>query len=582
MPARQQLCIAISGLIVLSVMMARSEESPAKELTPAEKTAAARRQMIGTIPPTEAHDLLKAKPEAVEAWKDMRFGMFICWGPVSLTGKEIGWSRGSETPIKEYDNLYKQWNPDKFDAREWVKIVKETGARYIVFLLKHHDGFCLWDTKQTNYNIMNGPFKRDVLKEVAAACREQGIGLFPYYSTCDWHHPDFPMNGWKETRPVSNLDRYTNYLEAQIKELITGYGPFVGIWFDVPQCFDRARGERVIRFVRTLQPDIIVNNRTGAPGDFDTPEQNVGGFQNMRPWESCMTLGTQWSWKPDDKLKPYSEAIRILVRCATGDGNLALNTNPMPDGRIEPRQVEIFLKIGQWMKQYGHSIYGTRGGPVKPAKWGGTTRKDKTIYVHVLQWWPDGVLTLPALPRKVLSHSVLTGGEASLEQTDSAITITVAAKHRDAVDTIIELNLDASAMDIPATSVKVMRHGKSATASGEWNGDYSADKAFDDDETTRWGGAPLSKTGWLAVDLGRPQTITGAVIWEYETRVQKFRLQFKENETWTTLVEGTTLGTFQTTFKPITAQHVRLEILEATNVPSIYEFHLTTSTTATK
>jgi alpha-L-fucosidase len=539
-------------------------------------------QALGIDRPTEVQDLLKAKPEAVEAWKDMRFGMFICWGPVSLTGKEIGWSRGSPTPIEEYDALYKKWSPDKFDAREWMAVVKETGARYVVFLLKHHDGFCLWDTKQTDYNIMNGPFKRDVLKEVATACREQGIGLFPYYSTCDWHHPDFPMTGWTKTRPVSNLDRYTQYLEAQIKELITGYGPFVGIWFDVPQGFDRARGERVIRFVRALQPDIIVNNRTGAPGDFDTPEQHIGGFQNIRPWESCMTLGTQWSWKPDDKLKPFSEAIRILVRCAAGDGNLALNASPMPDGRMEPRQVESFLKIGQWMKQYGHSLYGTRGGPVKPAKWGGTTRKDKTLYVHVLHWWPDGVLTLPALSRKVLSHSVLTGGEASLEQTDRAITITVAAEHRHAVDTIIELNLDASAMDIPTTSVKVMRHGKSATASGEWSGDYSADKAFDDDETTRWGGAAPSRTGWLAVDLGSPKTITGAAIWEYETRVQKFRLQFKENETWTTLVEGTTLGTFQTTFKPITAQHVRLEILEAANAPSIYEFHLTTSTTATK
>jgi alpha-L-fucosidase len=125
-------------------------------------------------------DLLTAKPEAVEAWKDMRFGMFICWGPVSLTGQEIGWSRGNQTPIKEYDDLYKRWNPDKFDAREWVKVAKDTGARYIVFLLKHHDGFCLWNTKQTDYNIMNGPFKRDITKELAAACREQGIGFVPY------------------------------------------------------------------------------------------------------------------------------------------------------------------------------------------------------------------------------------------------------------------------------------------------------------------------------------------------------------------------------------------------------------------
>ena len=180
-------------------------------------------------------------------------------------------------------------------------------------------------------------------------------------------------------RPVSNLDRYTDYLEAQVKELITGYGPLVGIWFDVPQCFDRARGERVIRFVRSLQPDILVNNRTGAPGDFDTPEQTVGRCQFDRPWESCITLGTQWSWKPNDTLKPYTDAMRMLVACAVGDGNLALNTNPMPDGRIEPRQVESFRKIGAWLKKYGESIYGTRGGPFVAPGGGAVQGRTATI-----------------------------------------------------------------------------------------------------------------------------------------------------------------------------------------------------------
>jgi alpha-L-fucosidase len=189
-------------------------------------------------------------------------------GPVALTGREIGWSRGSPTPIAEYDELYKNWTPDQFDARQWLRIVKDTGARYIVFLLKHHDGFCLWDTQQTDYRITNGPFPRDIAREIAVACRDEGIGFFPYYSTCDWHHPDFPFTspGGQVKRPTSDLERYTEYLEAQVKELITGYGPLVGIWFDVPQCFDRARGERVIRHVRSLQPDLLVNNRTGAPG----------------------------------------------------------------------------------------------------------------------------------------------------------------------------------------------------------------------------------------------------------------------------------------------------------------------------
>jgi alpha-L-fucosidase len=410
---------------------------------------------------TNASAVLTAKPEAIEAWKDMRFGMFICWGPVTLTGKEIGWSRGKPTPIEEYDNLYKKWAPEKFDAREWAKVVKDTGARYVVFLVKHHDGFCLWDTKRTDYNIMNSPFKRDVTKEFAAALREQGIGFFPYYSTCDWHHPDFPATspGGSVQRPVSNIDRYTDYLEAQTKELITDYGPLVGIWFDVPQCFDRARGERVIRFVRGLQPDLLVNNRTGAPGDFDTPEQTVGRSQFDRPWESCITLGTQWTWKPNDTLKPYTDAIRILVSCAVGDGNLALNTNPMPDGQIEPRQVESFRKIGVWLEKYGESIYGTRGGPfVAPgaaalkahggsfalpggAWWGGATRKGNAIYLHILRW-PSDTITLPTIKPRIVKHTVLTGGEATVKQTDTSIEVTLPAAQRDSTDTIVKLEFD--------------------------------------------------------------------------------------------------------------------------------------------
>jgi len=408
-------------------------------------------------------EAIKAKPESIEAWKDMRFGMFICWGPVTLTGKEVGWSRGDPTPVEKYDNLYKEWNPTNFDARAWVKVVKDTGAKYVVFLTKHHDGFCLFDTKHTDFNIMNGPFKRDVTKELADACHSEGIGFFPYYSTCDWHHPDFPVTspGGRTKRQNSNLDKYTEYLEAQTGELIKNYGPLTGIWFDVPQCFDNVRGERVIRHVRLLQPDILVNNRTGAPGDFDTPEQQVGTCQFNRPWESCITLGTQWTWKPDDKLKPYTDAVKMLVACAVGDGNLALNTNPMPDGRIEPRQVEQFREVGNWLQKYGESIYGTRGGPfVAPDMgkrkfnqdleqfamsgggwWGGSTHKGKVIYLHILRW-PADTIKLPSIRPHIVKHSVLTGGEVTMKQTADGIEVSVPQNARDKIDTIIKLELD--------------------------------------------------------------------------------------------------------------------------------------------
>jgi alpha-L-fucosidase len=549
-----------------------------------------------------ADDPLNAKPEAIEAWKDLRFGMFICWGPVTLTGREVGWSRGNPTPIEEYDNLYKQWNPDKFDAREWVQVVKETGARYVVFLTKHHDGFCLWDTKRTDYNVMTGPLRRDITKELADACREAGIGFFPYYSTCDWHHPDFPLTspGGRVERSVFDLERYTEYLEAQVEELITSYGPLVGIWFDVPQRFDRARGERVIRFARSLQPDLVVNNRSGAAGDFDTPEQAIGRAQFERPWESCITLGTQWSWKPDDQLKSHAYAIRILVACAGGDGNLALNTNPMPDGRIEPRQIEVFRQIGQWLAQHGESIYGTRGGPfVAPGGgmtrrmgdvslpagmagaewWGGSTHRDHVIYLHVVRW-PGDVLTLPPIGPRIVGHSVLTGGEAVVTQTDAGIEVSVPADRRDPIDTIIKLQLDAPAQGIPVLRTDPrpsLTTGKKATASNwfENSDPYAPDRAVDGDLGTRWGCDWGTHSAWLDVDLGQSKTFSLAWISEPYDRVQEFELQVWVDGGWKTFHRGTTIGEDCTvTFQPVTGQRVRLNLLKTTEGPSIWEFSL--------
>jgi alpha-L-fucosidase len=243
---------------------------------------------------------LTSRDERLEWWKDARFGMFIHWGPVSLKGTEISWSRGgSGIPIEEYDTLYKRFNPVNFNALEWVKIAKSAGMRYIVFTSKHHDGFCMWDTKYTDFNIMNSPFKRDVMKELAEACRKEGIALGFYHSTCDWHNSDFPLTspGGSVKREISNIDRYTEYLKNQSVEIIKNYGPLLVMWYDVPQQFDSVRGQDVINYIRKVQPDILVNNRTGAKGDFDTPEQRVGAFQNNRAWETCMTIGRQWMMK---------------------------------------------------------------------------------------------------------------------------------------------------------------------------------------------------------------------------------------------------------------------------------------------
>lgn len=430
-----------SKILTLAMSLLTSLAIPSQGAEPAASAPVA-------APPTDA---------AIANWRAKRFGMFIHWGPVSLTGKEIGWSRGKETPIEKYDNLYKIFNPTKFNADEWVTIAKAAGMRYIVLTTKHHDGFCLWDTKLTDYNIMNTPFKRDVVKELAEACKKQGIEFGAYYSTCDWYHPDFPLTspGGKVRREKSDIDSYNKYLLGQIEELITKYGPLITIWNDVPQEF-KGRGVPTINLVRKLQPDILINNRTGDGGDYDTPEQKIGGFNMDRPWESCMTVSAHnaWAWGgSNDGVKSLEACLRMLILGNGGDGNILLNVGPTPEGIIAPEQANRLKDIGNWLAKYGESLMETRGGPYKPTTDFACTRKDKTIYLHFLKRSGD-VIKLPSLPAKIVSAKLLTGGDVKTIQTGTELSLTLAPKDPKEIDTIVELTLDGSAMDIAPIHTK--------------------------------------------------------------------------------------------------------------------------------
>jgi alpha-L-fucosidase len=530
---------------------------------------------------------LKPDPAALRHWQDMRFGMFIHWGPVSLTGREIGWSRGTQTPVEEYDNLYKRFNPTKFNADQWVAIAKAAGVKYIVLTTKHHDGFCLWDTQFTDYNIMHSPFHRDVVKELSDACKRQGIAFGTYYSVCDWHHPDFPLTspGGQTKRKKFDLDAYNHYLLGQVNELVTKYGPLVTMWNDVPQMF-QGRGVKTIKLVRTLQPSILINNRTGDDGDYDTPEQTIGTFRMDRPWESCMTLSasSQWAWGgPKDGAKPLAACLTMLVRCAGGDGNMLLNIGPEPTGAIPDCQVERLREMGAWLAQYGQSIYATRGGPYKPAKHLVSTRKDRTIYLHVLAW-PEESLTLPALPAKIIESSLLSGGQLRVSQSAAGVEITVPKSDRQPIDTIVVLQLDKPAIDIAPIAVSSVGQsltvGKTATASNVFQNmvaEYGPKMAVDDDDATRWATDAATGQCWLDVDLGTPQTFDRAMIDEcvtYGVRVKSFELQCRQGNGWKTFFRGQAMGRYrEVKFAPVTARHVRLSI-DGEGGPTINEFQL--------
>ena len=512
-------------------------------------------------------------------WREARFGLFIHWGPVSLKGTEIGWSRGGERrgtggtgdiPLEVYDNLYREFNPVEFDAREWVQIALNAGMTYLVFTSKHHDGFCMFDSALTEYKITNSPFQRDVVRELADACHEAGLKVGWYYSPPDWHHPDYR---------TANHARYIEYLHGQLRELCTNYGKIDILWFDgLGGTAEDWDAEKLVTMIRELQPGIVINDRAGLPEDHATPEQRVGAFNRNRRWETCMTICNQWAWKPDDTMKTLDKCIDVLVRTAGGDGNLLFNVGPMPDGRIEPRQVDRLAEMGAWLGQFGETIYGTRGGPYMPSAWGASTCKNSRVYLHVLDWnqVKDGRIELPPLPRAIIRHELLTGGAVKLENTPEALILHFDASARVEPDTILALEVEGNAEDISPIPLptEIVQGNFAASNVYESMDMYSPAMAFDGNPETRWATDSGTHQAWLQIRFNEPRKISQILVSEAcGDRIQKFELQQSDDgKHWTTFYTGEKLGmNGRARFEAITTSGVRLNILEATEGPTLWE-----------
>jgi len=400
---------------------------------------------------------------ASRAWfQDARFGLFVHWGIYSELGAGEWVMNERRIRAADYERLATFFDPTAFDPAAWVALAKAAGMKYITITSKHHDGFAMFDSKVSDYTVVKRtPFGRDPLKLLVDAATKEGIKVFFYYSQLDWHNPDyFPLGTTGRTagRPASgNFDRYIDYMNGQLRELLTNYGPIGGIWFD--GMWDRPeanwRLDETYRMIHQLQPTALVGSNhhlTPIPGeDFqmiekDLPGQNSAGWNTAElgalPLETCETMNGSWGFNlTDHDYKSPRALIRYLVRAAGSNANFLLNVGPMPNGAIQPEFVERLREVGKWLEANGESVYGTRGGPISSRPWGVTTQKGKRVYVHILDW-PDDELWIP-LDQKVRSVSAL--GSSAVIRVQSAkggvLLQGLAGARRDDVDTIIVLDL---------------------------------------------------------------------------------------------------------------------------------------------
>ena len=401
---------------------------------------------------------------AARQWfQDAKFGMFIHWGTYSVLEDGEWVMEVRKMPIVEYEKLPPRFNPEKFNAAKWVTLAKSAGMKYITITSKHHDGFAMFDSKVSDWTIVKRtPWKQDPLKMLADECHKHGIHLSFYYSQLDWHHPDyFPRGrtGKAAGRPESgDWNKYLDYQDAQLRELLTNYGEIGGIWFD--GWWDKPdakwRLDRAYQLIHSLQPQTLVGNnhhQLPKPGEDiqmfekDLPGKNTAGFNaeariGELPLETAETINTAWGYNASDhNFKSTRDLVQYLVRAAGNNANFLLNIGPRPDGTIQPEFVERLHQMGEWLSKNSESIYGTRGGPIAPHPWGVTTQEGNKVYVHILDW-PDPVLLLPGLPKSVAAAYTLNGhSKVETATNEYGLLLKLPAHAADSYDTIIVLEL---------------------------------------------------------------------------------------------------------------------------------------------
>ena len=394
---------------------------------------------LGCQSPTARPPAPADPDQRMDWWRQARFGMFIHWGLYAIPAGSWGdkdshgeWIRTTaEIPLDEYAKFQAQWNPTQFDADAWAAMAAAAGMKYLVITSKHHDGFCLWDSAQTDWDVGNTPSGRDILRELADACERHGVKFCTYHSIMDWHHPDYlPRRPWETDRSTvgADFDRFERYLHAQVTEVVQNYRPGV-MWFDGEweSTWNHERGLSLYELCRTLAPTMIVNNRVDvhrggmqgfansseAVGDFQTPEQEIPatGVPGV-DWESCMTMNGHWGWNAHDTdWKSTTTLLRNLIDIASKGGNYLLNVGPRADGTFPPDAVQRLQEIGAWMDKNGEAIWGTTASVFDDITWGRCTVRQQgattKLYLHVFDLPEGGVIELRGIANRIAKSPYL-------------------------------------------------------------------------------------------------------------------------------------------------------------------------------
>ena len=520
-------------------------------------------------------------------WKDAKFGMFIHWGIYSVPSGKWGdvttygeWiMHSAKIPRAEYGALAQKFNPTKFNADEWVKLAKDAGQKYIVITSKHHDGFAMFGSKADPYNIVDAtPFKRDILKELAEACRKQDMKLGFYYSQAqDWYHPGGAVSGnveWDETHK-GDMNKYIDEIAIpQVKEILSNYGDVAVLWWDTPTNMTKEMTEKLAALTKPY-PNLITNNRLGAGmgGDLETPEQFVPatGFPG-RNWEVCMTMNGHWGYNAyDDRWKSTEDLLRKLIDIVSKGGNFLLNVGPNQYGIIPEVCQQNLLEMGAWLNMNGEAIYGTKASPFPYLSWGRATQKGQKLYLHVFDWPKDGKLVVP-FGNKITKAYLLADAKTSLKVTSGKekSTIQLPAFAPDKIASVLAIDFEGGpvVMPVPSQGAKVTA---STTAEGR-----NVSFITDGDPKNRWQAAKGEKAATLEIELEKPAAIQCLSLIEpwhpWDGIKQNIELYSQEGNEWKLVTKAQTEGSGLTqNFQPVTSQNFKLVIQNEKQAPSINE-----------